>query len=121
MLRRIKALKRHRNRALLEQSRPKRSPSVPDRQGDQCPRKPTRVMHCPHCRAVNEEAEERCVHCGRRLKGQAPGPFPIRTSATSSAATAPALDPFADVQPLATAQPAEIPNYQPSLFKDGTT
>jgi len=78
-------------------------------------------MHCPHCRAVNEEAEERCVHCGRRLKGQAPGPFPIRTSATSSAATAPALDPFADVQPLATAQPAEIPNYQPSLFKDGTT
>lgn len=77
-------------------------------------------MHCPHCRAVNEKAEERCVHCGRRLHGGAPGPFPIRSSSpTSAAATAPALDPFADVPP-APAQPLEAPNYQPSLFRDGT-
>jgi uncharacterized RDD family membrane protein YckC len=75
------------------------------------------MMHCPHCRAVNEEAEERCVHCGRRLNSQAPGPFPIRTNA--GAATAPALDPFAEAQP-APAQPTETPNYQPSLFRDGT-
>jgi uncharacterized RDD family membrane protein YckC len=72
-------------------------------------------MHCPHCRAVNEETEERCVHCGRRLKGEAPGPFPIRTNT----ATAPALDPFPAENP-APAQPPETPNYQPSLFRDGT-
>ena len=77
-------------------------------------------MHCPHCRAVNEKAEERCVHCGRRLYGGATGPFPIRSSSpASAAATAPALDPFAD-RPPAPAQPLETPNYQPSLFRDGT-
>jgi len=77
-------------------------------------------MHCPHCRTINEQAEERCVHCGRRLNGGAPGPFPIRasiTAAATAAATAPALDPFASPAP---AQPLETPNYQPSLFRDGT-
>jgi len=60
------------------------------------------------------------VHCGRRLNGEAPGPFPIRTNVTAAgtaAATAPALDPFASPAP---AQPLETPNYQPSLFRDGT-
>jgi len=62
------------------------------------------------------------VHCGRRLNGEAPGPFPIRTNVTAAgtaAATAPALDPFAHATP-ATAPPQETPNYQPSLFRDGT-
>jgi len=72
-------------------------------------------MHCPHCRAVNEEAGERCAHCGRRLSGEAPGPFPIRTNT----AAAPALDPFAEAPPVPV-QPLGTPNYQPSLFRDGT-
>ena len=77
-------------------------------------------MHCPHCRAVNQEAEERCVHCGRRLNGEAPGPFPVRTTtAPSTAATAAALDPFPIENP-APAHPPETPNYQPSLFRDGS-
>jgi uncharacterized RDD family membrane protein YckC len=77
-------------------------------------------MHCPHCRAVNQEAEERCVHCGRRLNSAAPGPFPVRTHATTSgAATAAALEPF-PVENPAPAQPPETPNYQPSLFREGT-
>jgi len=76
-------------------------------------------MHCPHCRAVNEEADERCVHCGRRLMSQAPGPFPLRTGAVMTAtAAAPAFDPFAEPAP-APEQPPETPNYQPSLFRDG--
>jgi uncharacterized RDD family membrane protein YckC len=73
-------------------------------------------MHCPHCRAVNEQTEERCVHCGRRLDGGTPGPFPVRTT---MAATAPALDVFAEPAPLP-AQPPETPNYQPSLFTNGS-
>jgi uncharacterized RDD family membrane protein YckC len=77
-------------------------------------------MHCPHCRAVNDEAGERCVHCGRRLNGDAPGPFPLRSgNAITSTATAPALDLFADSEPVQ-AQPPETPKYQPSLFRDGT-
>jgi uncharacterized RDD family membrane protein YckC len=79
-------------------------------------------MHCPHCRAVNEQTEERCVHCGRRLDGGAPGPFPIRTNVTAAdtaAATAHALDPFAEA-PAVPVPPPETPNYQPSLFRDGT-
>ena len=77
-------------------------------------------MHCPHCRAVNERTEERCVHCGRRLDGGAPGPFPVRNSGVmTGAATAPALDVFAGPE-LLPAQPAEKPNYQPSLFRDGS-
>lgn len=76
-------------------------------------------MHCPHCRAVNEEAEERCVHCGRRLNSPVPGPFPIRSHTGAAAATAPALDPFAEEQPVPVQAP-ETPNYQPSLFRDGT-
>jgi len=76
-------------------------------------------MHCPHCRAVNEEAEDRCVHCGRRLNGDAPGPFPVRANAINGAATAPALDVFAAEDPLP-AQPQETPNYQTSLFRDGS-
>ena len=75
-------------------------------------------MHCPHCRAVNEQTEERCVHCGRRLDGGAPGPFPIRNP-NPMAATAPALDVFAGAEPVA-AQPQETPNYQASLFANGS-
>jgi len=77
-------------------------------------------MHCPHCRAVNEQTEERCVHCGRRLNSQTPGPFPVRSHSTASAAaTAPALEPFPMEDP-APANPPETPNYQPSLFRDGS-
>jgi len=77
-------------------------------------------MHCPHCRAVNEKAEERCVDCGRRLNSSAPGPFPVRSHATASgAATAAALEPF-PVENPAPAQPPETPNYQPSLFREGS-
>ncbi|MCU1339221.1 MAG: domain containing protein [Bryobacterales bacterium] len=76
-------------------------------------------MHCPHCRAVNPQTEERCVHCGRRLSGQAAVPYPIRSSTATAAATAPALQPLAEGNP-APAQPQEIPNYQPSLFRDGS-
>jgi len=77
-------------------------------------------MHCPHCRAVNEEAEERCVHCGRRLNSEAPGPFPVRNAnVITGAATAPALDVFAEAEPVP-AQPHDTPNYQPSLFREGT-
>jgi uncharacterized RDD family membrane protein YckC len=81
-------------------------------------------MHCPHCRAVNEQTEERCVHCGRRLNSSAPGPFPVRNpNSVTVAATAPALDVFAGAEPVP-AQPletpkSETPNYQPSLFRDG--
>jgi uncharacterized RDD family membrane protein YckC len=75
-------------------------------------------MHCPHCRAVNEQTEERCVHCGRRLDGGAPGPFPVRNP-NPMAATAPALDVFAEPEG-APAQTQEPPNYQPSLFREGT-
>jgi uncharacterized RDD family membrane protein YckC len=77
-------------------------------------------MHCPHCRAVNEEAEERCVHCGRRLNSEAPGPFPVRNAnVITGAATAPALDVFAEAEPIP-AQPQDTRNYQPSLFREGT-
>ena len=75
-------------------------------------------MHCPHCRAVNEQTEERCVHCGRRLDGGAPGPFPIRNP-NVMAATAPALDVFAEPETASRADAPETPNYQPSLFTDG--
>jgi len=81
-------------------------------------------MHCPHCRAVNHQAEERCVHFGRRLNGEAQGPYPIRAAATA-AATAPALQPFPDRESPpgktpAPAKPQETPNYQPSLFSNGS-
>jgi uncharacterized RDD family membrane protein YckC len=77
-------------------------------------------MHCPHCRAVNQQAEERCVHCGRRLNGEAQTPYPIRPNAAMTAATAaaPALQPLPQGNPLP-AQPQETPSYQPSLFRDG--
>jgi len=71
-------------------------------------------MQCPHCRAMNEQAEERCVHCGRRLRGDAPAAYPIR----SNAATAPALQPLEGGNP-APAEPRETPVYQPSLFREG--
>lgn len=86
-------------------------------------------MHCPHCRAVNEQHEDRCVHCGRRLKGEAPGPFPVRTNvAPLATATAPVLEPvepFSGQEPVreerrVPAQPQETPVYQPSLFRDGS-
>jgi uncharacterized RDD family membrane protein YckC len=76
------------------------------------------LMHCPHCRAVNEQTEERCVHCGRRLDGGAPGPFPIRNPNVMGA-TAPALDVFAEPEPHP-AQTQDAPNFQPSLFREGT-
>jgi len=79
-------------------------------------------MHCPHCRGVNEPTGERCVHCGRRLDGGVPGPFPIRTNVTAAktaAATAPALEPFPRETPV-TPPPPETPAYQPSLFREGT-
>ncbi len=77
-------------------------------------------MHCPHCRAVNQKGEERCVHCGRRLAGGAPIPYPIRQG---SAAAAPALQPISEEEP--TSSPVsgvqEKPTYQPSLFRDSPT
>jgi uncharacterized RDD family membrane protein YckC len=76
-------------------------------------------MHCPHCRAVNEQTEERCVHCGRRLDGGAPGPFPVRNP-NVMAATAPALDVFGESEPAPVQPPQETPDYQPSLFREGT-
>jgi len=78
-------------------------------------------MHCPHCRAVNQQSEERCVHCGRRLNGEAPGPYPIRSGAglATAAATAPALQPLGEEKP-APAKPPETPDYQPSLFSNGS-
>jgi uncharacterized RDD family membrane protein YckC len=79
-------------------------------------------MHCPHCRAVNQQTEERCVHCGRRLDGGVPGPFPVRNP-NVMAATAPALDVFGGPEPLPpqpTAQPQDTRNYQPSLFTNGS-
>lgn len=81
-------------------------------------------MHCPQCRAVNEQHEERCVHCGCRFQGEAPGPFAVRTGHTAAAA-ATALDVFADPEPAEAGRPvppapAETPNYQPSLFRDGS-
>ena len=78
------------------------------------------MVHCPHCRAANEPADERCIHCGRRLKGQAPGPFPVRTNPpASAAATAPVLEPLPDDNPVL-AQPPETPHYQTSLFREGS-
>src|SRR5439155_2273857 len=88
-----------------------------DQKGHRASKEADRNMQCPHCRAVNEQADGRCAHCGRRL-GAAPAPFPIRTG-VSAAATAPALDPFPERDP-APAQPQETPNYQPSLFRDGS-
>ena len=63
-------------------------------------------MQCPHCRAANEQADGRCVHCGRRL-GAAPAPFPIALMLLTAV-------------PLLPAAPPETPNYQPSLFRDGS-
>ena len=77
-------------------------------------------MHCPHCRAVNEQTEERCVHCGRRLDGGVPGPFPIRNPNLMTGATAPALDVFSEAEPVPAQPPQETPNYQPSLFTNGS-
>jgi uncharacterized RDD family membrane protein YckC len=75
-------------------------------------------MQCPHCRAANDQAEDRCVHCGRHLHAP-PAPYPIRTAGAATAA-APALQPFPEEQPVAANPPQEIPNYQPSLFRDGS-
>ena len=69
---------------------------------------------------MNEQAEERCVHCGRRLKGDAGAIHAIRsTTPATAAATAPALLPLAADNPDL-APPQETPNYQPSLFRDGS-
>ncbi len=78
-------------------------------------------MHCPYCRALNQQAEERCARCGRRLDGEAFAPYPIRSSGglATAAATAPALQPLAGGNP-APAQPQELPNYQPTLFSNGS-
>jgi uncharacterized RDD family membrane protein YckC len=82
-------------------------------------------MHCPHCRAVNEQAEERCVHCGRRLDGGSPGPFPVRLNTRAAAATARALEPLPGLDPFAAKEPPpqpslDTPAYQPSLFTNGS-
>jgi uncharacterized RDD family membrane protein YckC len=83
-------------------------------------------MHCPHCRAVNQQAEERCVHCGRRLKGTPQPVYPIRASSARGTATAPALQPLPGPEDLSGVDlfpgntPQETPNYQPSLFRDGS-
>jgi len=74
-------------------------------------------MHCPHCRAVNPQDEERCVRCGRRLKGNAPIQYPIRQGLGSAAATAPALQPIGETAAIPE-RPPEKPAYQPSLFRD---
>jgi uncharacterized RDD family membrane protein YckC len=74
------------------------------------------MMHCPHCRAKNEPAEDRCVDCGRSLRSGAPLAFPTR----SSEATARVLEPLLEDDPVP-AEPKEIPIYQPSLFRDGST
>lgn len=78
-------------------------------------------MHCPHCRAVNEQVAERCVHCGRRLSGATQMPYSIRPDAatTAATATATALQPLPGGNP-APAQPQETPTYQPSLFSNGS-
>jgi uncharacterized RDD family membrane protein YckC len=70
---------------------------------------------------VNQQSEERCVHCGRRLNGDTPGPYPIRSSSglATAAATAPALQPLGEENP-APAKPPETPDYQPSLFSNGS-
>ena len=76
-------------------------------------------MQCPHCRAANDQAEDRCVHCGRHLHS-APAPYPIR-SGGAAAAAAPSLQPFPGEQPAQDKpQSQETPNYQPSLFRDGS-
>ncbi len=76
-------------------------------------------MQCPHCRALNEQAEERCVHCGRRLKVAAGAPYPIRTSALPATALEPLPGGSPDAHPPTGHQP-ETPSYQPSLFRDGS-
>ncbi len=84
-------------------------------------------MYCPHCRAVNQQAEERCVRCGRRLSGETQTLYPIRPNAamTAATATATALQPLPGLDPLpgknpSPAQPQETPTYQPSLFSNGS-
>lgn len=80
-------------------------------------------MHCPYCRAVNQQAEERCVRCGRRLNGDTQAAYAIRSGTSAAAAAAPALQPLLVPEPIpqkTPAQPSEIPNYQPSLFRDGS-
>jgi uncharacterized RDD family membrane protein YckC len=70
---------------------------------------------------VNDPGEDRCVHCGRHVHA-APAPYPIRSSGGTAAA--PALQPFPGEDDPAQAQiepqPRETPNYQPSLFRDGS-
>jgi len=67
---------------------------------------------------VNQPGEERCLHCGRRLSGSAPIPYPIRQGA---AAAAPALQPISEEDASSSPAPAQVPEkatYQPSLFRD---
>ena len=78
-------------------------------------------MHCPHCRAVNQQDEERCIRCGRRLGGNAPIPYPIRQgSANTAAATAAALQPIPEEPAPAVREAEEKPEYQASLFRDAS-
>ncbi len=67
---------------------------------------------------MNPQGEERCVHCGRRLAGSAPIPYPIRQG---GAAAAPALQPISEEEASSSppsGQLQEKPIYQPSLFRD---
>ena len=82
-------------------------------------------MQCAYCRAANDQAEERCVRCGRRLHVAAPRPAPETYSETylvsgaAAAATAPALESLPGGSPL-TLKPTEPHEYQPSLFRDAS-
>ena len=75
-------------------------------------------MHCPYCRSVNENADERCSRCGRRLHSAHPRSAPellVRSAAV------PAVSHAAEAAPntAAAARAPEPSNYQPSLFRDG--
>lgn len=74
-------------------------------------------MHCPYCRSVNGDADERCLRCGRRLRSAHPRRVPELLVRSNAAAVV-------EPSPAAAAEGAgRVPepagtNYQPSLFRD---
>jgi len=74
-------------------------------------------MQCRYCREWNEADERRCVRCGRRLQLAAPQAAPPSYVTSGGAATAPALEALPGRR-MGAAEKPEIPNYQPSLFRD---
>ncbi len=78
-------------------------------------------MQCRYCRAWNEEDERRCVRCGRRLVALA---RPVTDQIPFATSTAPALELLSNsgaaaaAAPALAPQPVEIPEIQPSLFRD---